>query len=135
MLISVEETGKNRLQPGQKSMENAPVLSNCTLIINPWGKPAGVLEHCLEGQTSYWYSLFRGISFWPHPKDDEECSLYFYLFTLTIPINYKANSRKILKLLRINTYEFNNPFWVGFSLKYSLLKTWHCLSLPLYVCK
>ena len=31
MLISVEETGKNQLDPGQESMEFAAVLSQCSL--------------------------------------------------------------------------------------------------------
>jgi hypothetical protein len=52
MLISVELTGKNRLQPGQEIMGNAVVLAHCSLIKkNPWPKPAGVLEHCREGET------------------------------------------------------------------------------------
>ena len=37
MLISVEGTGKkNRLESGLKSMGDAPVLSHCSLLRNPW---------------------------------------------------------------------------------------------------
>jgi len=30
MLISLEGTGKNQMEPGQESMGNAPVLSHCS---------------------------------------------------------------------------------------------------------
>jgi hypothetical protein len=32
---SVQGTGKNQLEPSQKSMENAPVMSLCSLLRNP----------------------------------------------------------------------------------------------------
>ena len=38
MLISVKGTGKNQQQPGQKSMADAPVLSHCSWLWNPWPK-------------------------------------------------------------------------------------------------
>jgi len=53
MLISVEGTGKNQLKPDQRSMGDAPVLSHCSLLLNPRPKPTGVLEHCHEGKIDY----------------------------------------------------------------------------------
>jgi len=44
MKISVEETGKIQLEPGQESMEDAPVLSHCSLLRNPWPTTTGVME-------------------------------------------------------------------------------------------
>jgi len=49
MLISVEGTVKNQLQPGQESVWDSPVLWHCSLLRKPWPKPTGVLEHCHEG--------------------------------------------------------------------------------------
>ena len=40
---------------------------------NPWPKPTGVLEHCRDGETNCWFSIFLGVSFWPHPWGDEGC--------------------------------------------------------------
>jgi len=65
-VISFEGTGKNQLDPSQESVGNAPVLSFCYFLRNPGPKPTGVLEHCCEGETNFWFSIFRGISFWPH---------------------------------------------------------------------
>jgi hypothetical protein len=48
MLISVEGTGKNQLEPGQGSVGNDPVLSLCSLLRNPISKRTGVLEHFHE---------------------------------------------------------------------------------------
>jgi len=48
-------------------MGDAPVLPHCSLLGNPWPKPTGVLEHCCEGETNCWFSVFRSVSFWPHP--------------------------------------------------------------------
>jgi hypothetical protein len=45
----------------------APVLLHRFLLQNPWPKPTGVLEHCREGETNFWISIFQGVSFWPHP--------------------------------------------------------------------
>ena len=61
------ENRKNQLEPGQESMGDIPVLSHCYLIRNPWPKPASVLEHCHEGETNCWFSIFQGVSFLPHP--------------------------------------------------------------------
>jgi len=44
-------TGKNRLETGQKSGGDAPILSRCSLLRNPSPKPTGVLEHCCEGEN------------------------------------------------------------------------------------
>jgi len=67
MLISAEITGKNQLDPGQESIEDASVLLHCSFLRNPRPKPIGVLEHCREGDTNCWFANFRGISFLPHP--------------------------------------------------------------------
>jgi len=39
---------------------NAPVLSRCSLLRNPWPKPTGVLEHCREGDSKCWFSVWGG---------------------------------------------------------------------------
>jgi hypothetical protein len=63
MLISVEGTGKNQLKPSQENVREAPVLSSCSLLRYTSPKPTGVLEHCHEGETSSWFSIFHDVSF------------------------------------------------------------------------
>jgi len=43
------------------------MLQEYSLLINPRTKPTGVLDHCRERGTNYWVSVFRELSFWPHP--------------------------------------------------------------------
>jgi hypothetical protein len=43
-----------------------------------------VLEHCREGETNCWFSIFRAVSFWPHhsdriPKTTKDVSQYTFL--------------------------------------------------------
>jgi hypothetical protein len=61
-MISVEAADKNELEPRQKRIWDAPVLSQF-LLTNPLTKPTGVLEHCREGETNCWFSIFLGVSF------------------------------------------------------------------------
>jgi hypothetical protein len=63
MFISVEGTGKNQLRPDQEKMRNAPVLSHFSLPRYPRTRLTGVLEHCHEGETNCWFSIFQVISF------------------------------------------------------------------------
>jgi hypothetical protein len=63
MLISDEVTGKNQLEPGQKSIGDDPVLSHCSLLRNPSPKPTGVLEHCCVGEDICLFSFSVGVSF------------------------------------------------------------------------
>jgi hypothetical protein len=58
MLISVERTGKNELQPGLENMEDAPMLSHCSMLRNTRPKPTGVLEHCREGEFNFGSPFF-----------------------------------------------------------------------------
>jgi len=80
MLISVEGTGNNQLEPGQKSMGDA---AHCSLLRHPLPKPTGVLEHCREGETNCWISIFRSASFNLKKAIARNCTLLlgcFYLF-------------------------------------------------------
>jgi hypothetical protein len=65
-VISFEGTGKNQLDLSQESVGDAPVLLLCYFLRNPGPKPTGVLEHCCERETKFWFFIFRGFSFWPH---------------------------------------------------------------------
>jgi len=31
------------------------------------------MEHCREGDTKCWFSVHRGLFFWPHLSGDEGC--------------------------------------------------------------
>jgi hypothetical protein len=61
--ISVERRGKNQPGPGQESVGDASVLSHGSLLRNPWPNPTGALEHCREGKTNTWFSIFVGVFF------------------------------------------------------------------------
>jgi len=63
MLISVEGTGKNQLQPGQESMGDAPVLSHCSLLRNYSSQITSMLQHRHKGETNCWFSIYQRISF------------------------------------------------------------------------
>ena len=52
MMNSIEGTGKNQLETGQVSLGDGLVLSQSSLLTNPYPKPARVLEHCRERETS-----------------------------------------------------------------------------------
>ena len=77
LLILFAGAGKNQVEPGLESMGDAPVLLHCSLLRNPWPKATVVLEHCREGKTNCWFSIFRGVSFCPHPQCDEGCQCVF----------------------------------------------------------
>jgi len=55
MLISIEGTGSNQLEPGKENMWDALVLSHRSLFRHAWPKPTGVLEHCSEGEINCWF--------------------------------------------------------------------------------
>jgi hypothetical protein len=61
--MSVDGTGKNRMEPGQESMGDAPLLSHCSLLRNLCPKLTSALELCYEGEASCWFSISWGISF------------------------------------------------------------------------
>ena len=58
MLISFEGTDKICLLPGQDSMGDDTVLSYYYLLRNVLPKPTCVLEHCRDGQTNGFFSIF-----------------------------------------------------------------------------
>ena len=57
---------------------NTTVLSHCSLLRNLWPQAASVLEHCREGETKCWFSIFHGISFWPFPYGEEGQCTFIY---------------------------------------------------------
>jgi len=63
MLISIQGTGKNQLDPVQKSIGDASALSHCSLLRNPLPKATGVLEHCREVEINCWFPIFWGVTF------------------------------------------------------------------------
>jgi len=60
MLISVEKTGKNQLQPGQASMGYAPVLSHHSLLRNPLTKTDQYAGELLGRRNQLLVLLFSG---------------------------------------------------------------------------
>ena len=72
-LISFEGTAEIRLGPSQEGRGNATMLW-LSFARNSLTKPSGVLEHCLDEQTSCLFITFRGNSYWTQPQDDERSS-------------------------------------------------------------
>jgi hypothetical protein len=79
MLISIEEIGKNQLDPSLEIMGDAPVLSYYSLLINPCPKPTCVLEHYREGEPMVGCPFFF---FFPSnhiPKATKNFSVDFFI--------------------------------------------------------
>jgi hypothetical protein len=57
--FQTKEQEKYQLEPGEECMGDTPVLSHRSLLRNPWPKPAGVLEHCHEGNPNRRFSIFH----------------------------------------------------------------------------
>jgi hypothetical protein len=89
MLISVEGTGKNLLEPGQETMGDAPMLLQFSLLRNPWLNPTGVLEHCREGEiNSTFFGAFPSDQFHKATKDVNVC---FFIHSSDFFNPYPAN--------------------------------------------
>jgi len=61
--LSVDGQVKVSWNHARESVGYAPVFSRRSLLGNPRLKPTGVLEHCRGGENSYWFYIFRGVSF------------------------------------------------------------------------
>jgi len=63
---SVHGAGNIQLEQAQETMGGAPVLSHCSLLINPRPKLTGEQEHFREREPICWLYNFRGVPFLPH---------------------------------------------------------------------
>ena len=43
---------------------DAPVLTLCSLLRNPWPQSTGVLKNFHEGETNCWFCIYHSVSFW-----------------------------------------------------------------------
>jgi len=99
VLISVEETGKNQLRPGQESMEVAAVLSQCHLLeILEQNRPLCwsivVRENPTVGAQFFGTSSCDRI---PEAKKDVIVYLYIQFYNLchaARPVNYTNEFRE-----------------------------------------
>ena len=83
-------------------MGDAPVWSRCTLLRNPWLKPAGVLEHGHEGETYCWFCIFRGHFLLTASLRRRMLSMCISLFKIAIPVNYTSEFREIFETTTYN---------------------------------
>jgi len=81
---STEGRGKNRLEPGQESVGDAPVLSHCYFRRNHLPKPTGMVEHFCAGETNCWFSIC-GASPAHHIPNTMKNVRYISLFTAVVP--------------------------------------------------
>ena len=82
MVVSVAGTGQNQLEPGQENVEDALLLSRCSLLRNPLPTPIGVLEHGREGETV----CFPFLGAFPSdriPKTTKDASVHFFIHSST----------------------------------------------------
>jgi hypothetical protein len=103
VLTAVKETGKKQLEAGQESIGEAPVLSHNSLLSSAWPKSTIVLEHCCEGGTNCWFSIFQGVSFSPHTSGKEGSNFTFLHSQWQILLIIPANSGNFLKPLHIDS--------------------------------
>jgi hypothetical protein len=80
----------------QMSLGDAAVLSHCSLVRNPWPKPTGVLEHCLEGDTNCWFSIFWSFLLTASLRR-RRMSVYISLFTVAVTVNYTSEFRELFE--------------------------------------
>jgi hypothetical protein len=78
-------------------MGSVSELSLCYLLRNPWPKPTGALEHCREGETNCWFSIFLWRFLLTESLRRRRISMYISLFTVAIPVNYTSEFREVLK--------------------------------------
>jgi len=78
VLVSVQGTRKNQLDPGQESTGDTPVLSLCSLLRNPWPTPTSVLERCW-GKTNCRFSTFQAFPSDRIPNATKDDSVHFFI--------------------------------------------------------
>ena len=90
---------------------DAPLLSHCTLLRNPWPKPTTVLEHCCEGEMSCLVRHFLGVfhsdcihkamknvNVHSFIHSSNSCKLYQW-----IPVSYASEFQELFEAV---TYKF-----------------------------
>ena len=77
---------------GRRVWGDAPVLSPCSLLSNPWQKPTVVLEHCCEGRNQLLVFYFSGRFVLIASFRGRRMSICISLFTVAIPVNYSRES-------------------------------------------
>jgi len=77
MLVSIEETGKNQLQPSEESRGDAAVLSYYSLLRNFLPKPTSALEQCREGEPILGCPFFVAFPSTYIPKSAKDFSVHF----------------------------------------------------------
>jgi len=109
MLISVEGTSKSQLERGQASMEDAPVLSHCSLLRNPSPKRPVCWCIVVNEKQTVGSPVFRTFLSERIPKAMKDVNIHLFIpsrnscnFYQPIPLNYTANSGKIFNLLCIS---------------------------------
>jgi hypothetical protein len=85
MLISVEETDKNQLEPHQRCTSVVTLF----LAKNPWPKLPGVLEHCRKGETLPSWSLYG--AFFNQVKHIQQMFISSFLLCLLIPLHVSVS--------------------------------------------
>jgi len=83
-LFQVKWTDKNQIQPGQDGTEDAPVLSHCSFLRNPWPQTKGVLEHCCKQETTVHSPFFREFPFDSIPKVTKDVNIHFFIHSFAI---------------------------------------------------
>ena len=58
---------------------DAPMLTNCFLLRNPWRIPTGVLEHFREGETNCLFFIFGAFSSDRIPKATKDIGVHFFI--------------------------------------------------------
>jgi len=67
----------------RRVQRDAPVLSHCFWLRNPWPKPTGVLEHCREGKRTIGSPFFGAFVSDCIAKATKNVSVHFFIHSFT----------------------------------------------------
>jgi hypothetical protein len=87
-------------------MGDTAVVSHCSLLRNPWPQPTGVLEHCREGDTNCWFSIFWSLLLTASLRQ-RRTSVCILVFTVAVPVNWTSEFRELIELLSIDVTFLN----------------------------
>jgi hypothetical protein len=79
MMISIKGTGKYQLDPGEKSMRNAPVLSHCSSSRNPWPNRPVCWSIVVKENPTVGYPFFWAFPSDRIPKATKGVNVHFFI--------------------------------------------------------